>query len=295
MAVPTPRELAVEVRGLRRSYSTGFLGRPREVLHGLELEIARGEFIGLVGPNGSGKSTLLRLLAGVDEVEQGSLRVFGHAADSPAARRATGFCPEDSPFPPDLTARDVLALLGSLQGLGGSELERRAGELLARVGLAEAARTRLGAFSRGMLRRFGIAASLLHQPELVLLDEPTAGLDAPGYAAIDGLLDEVRARGATLVVSSHLLGELHQRCDRIVVLVEGRIVASGSSEELVRTLGASARLELAVEGLDAEGLAELRRVAESRGGRVVAVQPSQAVLVELYRRAAAARTPGETP
>ncbi|MCY3001706.1 MAG: ABC transporter ATP-binding protein [Planctomycetota bacterium] len=295
MAVPTPRPLAVEVRGLRRNYSTGFLGRPREVLHGLELEIGRGEFIGLVGPNGSGKSTLLRLLAGVDEVEQGSIRVFGHAPDSQAARRATGFCPEDSPFPSDLAARDVLALLGSLHGLGGAELERRANELLVRVGLAESARTKLGAYSRGMLRRFGIAASLLHQPELVLLDEPTAGLDAPGYAAIDGLLDEVRARGATLVVSSHLLGELHQRCDRIVVLVEGRIVASGSSEELVRTLGASARLELAVEGLDANGLAELRRVAEQRGGRVVAVQPSQAVLVELYRRAATGKTPGETP
>ena len=295
MPAPTPRPLAVEIRGLRRSYRTGFFGREREVLHGLELEIGRGEFIGLVGPNGSGKSTLLRLLAGVDEVEHGSIRVFGHGPDSQGARRRSGFCPEDSPFPPDLRARDVLALLGSLHGLDGAEVERRAGELLARVGLAEFARAKLGSFSRGMLRRFGIAASLLHEPELVLLDEPTAGLDAPGYAAIDGLLDEVRARGATLVVSSHLLGELHQRCDRIVVLVDGHIVADGSSEELVRTLGASARLDVAVEGLDADGLAALRRVAEERGGRVVAVQPAQAVLVELYRRAAAAKAPEQAP
>lgn len=295
MAPPEPRSPAVEIHALRRSYATGFLGRAREVLHGIELEIARGEFIGLVGPNGSGKSTLLRLLAGVDEVEHGSVRVFGADPDSEAARRATGFCPEDSGFPPDLCARDVLALLASLHGLGGAELERRSNDLLARVGLTEFARAKLGSYSRGMLRRFGIAASLLHQPELVLLDEPTAGLDALGYTAIDGLLDDVRARGATLVVSSHLLGELHQRCDRIVVLVEGRIVANGSSEELVRTLGSSARLELAVEGLDADGLAALRQVAAERGGRVVAVQPSQAVLVELYRRAATRNSPGSAP
>ena len=169
--------------------------------------------------------------------------------------------------------------------------ERRSAELLERVGLAHVARERLGSFSRGMLRRFCIAAALLHEPKLLLLDEPTAGLDAPGFAAIESLLGEARARGATLVISSHLLSDLHQRGERIVALVDGRVVAQGDALALAGQLGSSARLELCFEGLDEAGIAELRRAAEARGARLVGVQPAQSNLVELYRRAAAARKP----
>ena len=282
---------AVDVRGLVRSYRHGFLGRSRVALHGLDLAIASGEFVGLVGPNGSGKSTLLRVLAAVDEPDSGQVRVFGADPDSREARRATGFCPEDSPYPTDVRARDVLALLGSLRRMERAACARRSAELLERVGLAHVARERLGGFSRGMLRRFCIAAALLHEPKLLLLDEPTAGLDAPGFAAIESLLDEARARGTTLMISSHLLSDLHQRCERLVALVDGRIVAQGDAHALAASLGSAARLELCFEGLDAEAIGELRRVAEARGARLVGVQPAQSNLVELYRRSAAARKP----
>jgi ABC-type multidrug transport system ATPase subunit len=275
----------VEIRGLVRSYRHGFLGTPRRVLHGLDLEVHAGEFLGLVGPNGSGKSTLLRVIAAVDEADEGSVRVLGHDPDAREARDATGFCPEDSPYPPEVKARAVLRMLGSLRGMSGAELSNRCDELLERVGLTHAANERLGTYSRGMLRRLCIAAALVHRPKLVLLDEPTAGLDAPGFAAIESLLDEVRADGASVVMSSHLLGDLHQRCDRIVALVDGRSIAQGSALELCAELGPRARLELAFEGLDAATLAELQRVAASRGARFCGVQPSQSNLVELYRRA----------
>ncbi len=275
----------VEIRGLVRSYRHGFLGRPRRVLHGLDLTIGVGEFVGLVGPNGSGKSTLLRVIAAVDEADEGSVRVVGHDPDSGEARDATGFCPEDSPYPPEVKARAVLQMLGSLRGMSGASLSKRCDELLERVELTHAANERLGTYSRGMLRRLCIAAALVHRPKLVLLDEPTAGLDAPGFAAIESLLDEVRADGASVVMSSHLLGDLHQRCDRIVALVEGRVIAQGAAQELCAALGPRARLELAFEGLDAATLAELQRVAESRGARYCGLQPAQSNLVELYRRA----------
>lgn len=290
MRTPEPH-LAIDVRGLVRSYRRGFWGRPHVALHGVDLAVRPGEFVGLVGPNGSGKSTLLRVLAAVDEPDAGSVRVFGADPDAQEARQVTGFCPEDSPFPTDLRARDVLALLGSLRRMERHACERRSVELLERVGLAHVARERLGGFSRGMLRRFCIAAALLHEPKLLLLDEPTAGLDAPGFAAIESLLDEARARGATLVISSHLLSDLHQRCERIVALVDGRIVAQGDALALAGQLGSAARLELCFEGLDELSIAELRRVAEARGARLVGVQPAQSNLVELYRRASAARQP----
>ncbi|MBM3989577.1 MAG: ABC transporter ATP-binding protein [Planctomycetes bacterium] len=282
---------AIDVRGLVRSYRRGFFARAHVALHGLDLTLARGECVGLIGPNGSGKSTLLRVLAALDEPDSGQVRVFGADPDARAARRVTGFCPEDSPYPTELRARDVLALLGSLRSMERAACERRAAELLERVGLAHVARERLGGFSRGMLRRFCIAASLLHEPKLLLLDEPTAGLDAQGFAAIESLLDEARARGTTLLVSSHLLSDLHQRCERLVALVDGRIVAQGDAHTLAASLGSAARLELCFEGLDADSIAELRRVAQARGARLVGVQPAQSNLVELYRRGAAARRP----
>lgn len=284
MDSPSARPPAVELRGLRRSFGGGLLRKPREVLHGIDLKIAAGEFVGLVGPNGSGKSTLLRVLAAVDEPTSGEARVFGLAPGERRARAWTGYCPEDSPFPPELRAREALELLGSLYDLRGAELARRADQLLERVGLSGVARKPLSSFSRGMLRRFGLAQALLHEPRLILLDEPTAGLDAPGFAAAEVLLDEARSRGATLLVSSHLFGDLHQRCDRIVVLVDGTLVAQGSATELVRSLGAGARLELVVEGLDEAGLDALRREAQRHGGSILGVQPAQSNLTALYRR-----------
>ena len=283
--------LAVEVRGLRQSYERGLFRRSIEVLHGIDLALRAGEFVGLVGPNGSGKSTLMRVRAAVDEPSAGSARVFGRAPDHAQARRATGFCPEDSPFPRELSAAQVLDVLGSLYGLARAQRRERAAELLDLVGLSASAKRPLASYSRGMLRRFGLAQALLHQPTLLLLDEPTAGLDALGFEVFERLLESERARGTTAIVSSHLLSDLQRRCERLVVLVEGRIEAQGTAQELVGDLGERARFELSVSGLGPRELELVQREIERLGGQSHGVQPAQFNLFELYRRGRARAAP----
>jgi ABC-2 type transport system ATP-binding protein len=228
---------ALEVRGLARRYRVGWLGRTRTALTGLELVLAPGESLGLVGPNGSGKSTLLRILAGIEQPSAGTVRVFGGTLSERSTRRRIGYLPDGFPFPDELGPRAVLELLGSLHGLARAERRRATDELLARVGLSAEARTPLGRFSLGMKRRFGLCQALLHRPDLLLLDEPTAGLDAQGYVVLDELLREARARGATLVLASHVALELEAHCARTVVLVSGRLAASGSTAELLGERG----------------------------------------------------------
>jgi ABC-type multidrug transport system ATPase subunit len=156
--------------------------------------------------------------------------------------------------------------------------------MLERVGLAAAARKRLGSYSRGMLRRFGLAQAFVHDPEVLLLDEPTAGLDALGFEVADLLLAEARARGATVVIASHVLGELTAHCADVAVLVGGAVVARGAPGELSHALGPDAWTEIAVEGLTAEGLGALRARIEELGASYRGAQPAQHDLIALYKR-----------
>ena len=235
----SPSPPALEVRALTKRYRAGWLGRKRTALAGVELALAPREWVGLVGPNGSGKSTLLRLLAGIERPSAGTVRVFGAELARREARARIGYLPDGFPFPPELGARAVLDLLGSLHGLARDVRRRAAEELLERVGLAAEARTPLGRFSLGMKRRFGLCQALLHAPDLLLFDEPTIGLDAEGHVVLAELLDAARARGATLLVASHVAHDLQGRCARTLVLLGGRLVASGPTEEF---LGESGRL-----------------------------------------------------
>jgi ABC-type multidrug transport system ATPase subunit len=291
MPAPDSAPHAVETQGLVQAFPSGFWMRERVVLHGLDLRVARGEFLGLVGPNGSGKSTFLRVLAAIDAPRSGSVRIHGHDIASAAARRRIGFVPEDSPFPPELTARATLDLCGALHRLPRRERRERAERWLERVGLAQAAASRLATFSRGMLRRLGLAAALLHEPDVLLLDEPTAGLDAQGFEVFLGVLQETRARGATLVVASHLLTDLQQRCDRLAVLLDGRLAALAPPLELIERLGAHAEVDVRLQGADARALKELERSAGALGATWRGVEPSQSNLIELYRVLRAEKRP----
>lgn len=269
---------AIRLSRLEKHFRQGLLGRRNPVLRGLDLELPRGGRLGLVGPNGSGKSTLLRVLAGVERPSGGRVEVLGGAPVQEAVRRRVGWLPEDSPFPPELDARATLDLLGSLQGLARAERRRRGAALLERVGLADHARVPLGRYSRGMLRRFGLAQALLHGPELVLLDEPTAGLDAPGYGALHELLEEALAGGATLVLSSHLFGDVHEHCDRLAVLSGGRVALEGDPAEIGLGRG---RLQLELTGVREGDLARIE--AAVAPARVAARRPPQGLLLEIYR------------
>jgi ABC-2 type transport system ATP-binding protein len=224
---------AVRLLGLRHAYPVGLGLRRRESLHGIELVVPAGEKLALVGPNGSGKSTLLRVLAGVERPSAGSVSVLGGRPQSADVRARIGYLPEDSPFPRELRAHDLLLLCAALRGVPRSLARERAPALLERVGLAQQARTPLAHFSRGMLRRFGLAQALVHTPDLVLLDEPTAGLDAEGFEVLADLVDELGARGATLCISSHLVSDVQRHADRLAVLLDGKIAALGTPGDVL--------------------------------------------------------------
>lgn len=206
----------------------------KEILKGLDLTVKAGEVHAIMGPNGSGKSTLLALAAGLLTPRSGTIQVFGQPAPSRAARARVGYLADGFPFPHELGARAVLELFGALAGVARAERRRRAEHGLARVGLGSEARTPLGAFSLGMRRRFALAQALQHEPALLLFDEPTAGLDAEGHLVFREILAEARARGAALLLASHVPAELAEHCPRTRVLVGGRLVEECESAELAR-------------------------------------------------------------
>ena len=233
-----PRHTPVlHISGLRASYPTALGLRRREVLRGIDLDLGDTRRLGLVGPNGSGKSTLLFVLAGIDRATGGTLELLGGGPEDARVRRRVGFLPEESPFPRDVRALRALELMGSLKGLGAREARTRGRTMLGRVGLGSQERTPLGRFSRGMLRRFGLAQAVLHDPDLILLDEPAAGLDAAGFGVLEELLEKATGRGARVVISSHLVGEVLSSCERIACLIDGRIVTDGPAASVLNREG----------------------------------------------------------
>ena len=237
--------LALEARALARHHRSGLwplVRGTRTALEPLDLSIRRGQQVALLGPNGSGKSTLLRLCAGVDRQSAGELEVLGGSTAESSVRRRVGYLPDEGGLPGDLPARTLLALTAAFHGLNRREAARRVEAWLERVGLSASARVPVGRFSRGMQRRFGLAHALITEPELVLLDEPTAGLDAPGFEVFAELVSEARERGATLLFATHAIDDVLEHCERVVVLMDGRLVADSPPDALFRQGGERATL-----------------------------------------------------
>ncbi|MBI2812670.1 MAG: ABC transporter ATP-binding protein [Opitutae bacterium] len=224
---------AVELRAFRKSYRLGWTGARVGAVQDLSLRLAPGQVLGLFGPNGSGKSTTLKALAGLLHPTAGECRVFDHSAGSAEARPRVGYLPEAPRFAPHLTGREFLFYCAGLSGLGGEVAAQRVGEVLTWSGLAGAAGRRMGTYSKGMKQRIGLAQAIVHDPDLVLLDEPAGGLDPQGRLALDGLIRDLAARGKTVVFSSHLLDAAGALCDRIALLGKGRLLAEGTTAELL--------------------------------------------------------------
>jgi ABC-2 type transport system ATP-binding protein len=220
---------AFDCKGLSKAYGQ------TEALAGVDLDVQPGELVGLLGPNGAGKSTLVKIACGLVRPTDGSARVVGEPAGSAAARAALGYLAELFRFPDWLRADELLELHQRLAASEGGATER--GELLELVGLGEAARVRVDAMSKGMQQRLGIAQALVGSPRLLMLDEPTSALDPMGRRIVRDLLLELKGRGVAVLLNSHLLSEIERVCDRVAILVDGRVVAQGSPAELARERG----------------------------------------------------------
>lgn len=204
-------------------------------LTGVDLCVEEGELVGLLGPNGAGKSTLVKVGCGLVRATRGTAHVCGHPANTFAARASLGYLAELFRFPHWLTAAEVLRLHQRLAGSAGGE--REVGELLELVGMSTVHGRRVGAMSKGMQQRLGIAQALVGGPRLLLLDEPTSALDPAGRRQVRALLEEVRARHVAVLLNSHLLSEVELVCDRVAILQRGAVIAEGSPAELARVRG----------------------------------------------------------
>ena len=220
---------AIETTDVRKRYGDVV------ALDGLSLEVEAGRTFGLLGTNGAGKTTLFKLLVNHVRPDAGRLAVAGMDVSEAGrdVRRVVGYLPEHAGFPPSLTGREVLGFHGRMRGIDPADREARIDEVLETVGLIEAAGRAVGGYSNGMNRRLGLATALLHRPRVLLLDEPTAGLDPLGVAAFHRIVDRLhRDRELTIVLSSHVLAEVEALCDRVAVLHEGRLRVEGPVGDL---------------------------------------------------------------
>ena len=225
---------AIEVRGLRKDYRAGLGGREVKALSGIDLAVQPGELFGLLGPNGAGKTTAVKILLGLTHATAGSASLLGRPAADPESRRRVGYLPEGHRFPGYLTARQTLSIFGRMSGIAPRDLAPRIPDLLALVKLSDWIDGKVKKFSKGMTQRLGLAAALVHEPEVLLLDEPTDGVDPVGRREIRDLLKAEAAKGRAILLNSHLLSEIELTCDRVAVLRSGRVAAMGTIEELTR-------------------------------------------------------------
>ncbi|SRR5579871_116449 len=228
---------AIEILGLEKTYSVGFWRkRPKRALLPLHLKVEKGEVFGFLGPNGAGKSTTLKLLMGLVFPTSGSAKILDMDLDDPRMKARIGFLPEQPYFYDYLTGQELLNYYAQLSGVPGKERSHRVATMLERVGLKDAANVQLRKFSKGMLQRVGIAQAILHNPEVVFLDEPMSGLDPMGRREVRELMEQLKHEGKTVFFSTHILSDAEALCDRVAVINKGELRGVGAISELTSTV-----------------------------------------------------------
>jgi ABC-2 type transport system ATP-binding protein len=272
-------DVIVETRNLSKTYRD-FWGRRKKVaLKPLDLEIRRGEIFGLLGPNGSGKTTTLKLLLGLIFPTSGEALVFGSEATDVRKNERIGYLPEESYLYKFLDAEETLDFYGRLFDMPPDERRRRASMLIEMVGLARDRKRQLREYSKGMTRRIGVAQALINDPELVMLDEPTSGLDPIGTREMKDLIVDLKARGKTVIMFSHLLADVEDVCDRIAVLHQGELKELGRVEDLLRVGDVT---QIRARGLPPAAEAEIREVLARHGGTGVEIGNPKTTLEDLF-------------
>ncbi|PHX73084.1 MAG: ABC transporter ATP-binding protein [Opitutia bacterium] len=270
---------AIELRGLVKDFSVGLRGVKLRAVDDFSLRVPAGQVFGLLGPNGSGKSTTIKIILGLLEPTAGGCRVFGVPSAQVEARVDVGYLPESPYFYRHLSGRELVRFYARICGLGGAKLAPRVAEVIDWVGLTEAADRLVGTYSKGMLQRIGLAQALVHDPRLVILDEPTSGVDPVGAAAISELILQLKAQGKTVLITSHLLTQIEDICDRVAILDRGRLILEGAVCDLV---GGAERQALIVEKLSPAELQELRGWLGLRGRTLESAAAPRARLDQIF-------------
>lgn len=303
-------KVVVEVDQIVKDFRPGFGLRRKRILHGVSFSVREGEIYGFVGPNGAGKTTTLKLLMGLIRPSGGSARILGCDVSRSDFRNHIGFLPENPYFYTYLSAREILHFYARLSGVPSSQRAGRVDELIHRVGLDHAADARLRTYSKGMLQRVGIAQALVHDPEVVFLDEPMSGVDPIGRKEIRDIILELKAEGKTVLMNTHILSDVEMICDRVAIIVKGKIRYEGRIGDFLtademrsdvvlshlppelgdrfeedfggRVHGVGDRIELHVLEKQVDGLL---RVALEAGAEVVSVTPNRMSLERIFLKA----------
>lgn len=272
-------DVVLETRSLTKDYRDFWGRRKVRALKGLNLEVRRGEIFGLLGPNGSGKSTTIKLLLGLLFPTSGHALAFGKDATDVSNKERIGYLPEESYLYKFLNAEETLDFYGRLFDMSADQRRQRVNELIQMVGLDWAKRRQLKEYSKGMTRRIGLAQALINDPELILLDEPTSGLDPIGTREMKDLILDLRKRGKTVLMCSHLLADVQDVCDRIAILHQGELKELGRVDSLLTVQDVT---QMRTTKLSSEAEAEIRAVVARHGGQVLGVENPTTTLEDLF-------------
>ena len=270
---------AVRIENLTKIFPVPLRRQRVTAVRDLSFEVRPGEVYGLLGPNGSGKSTTLKILLGLVTPNQGRAMIFGQDSRDYHSRRDVGFLPENPYFYKFLTAAETLRFYGKVCGMGGTILNKRIDELIHLVGLEDARDRRIGGFSKGMLQRIGLAQALIQDPRLVVLDEPTAGVDPAGSHQIRDLILDLKKRGKTVLLTSHLLEQVQEICDRVGIMARGEMIREGALADLVSVKN---QTEFVIENATPEIRSQIEHLLQNSPAKLLSTRQPQRSLESVF-------------
>jgi len=281
---------AIQIKSLTKDFRIGMRGVKLRAVDDISLEVGDNQIFGLLGPNGCGKSTTMKIILGLLDPTRGSCSIYGVPSSSVKSRRDVGFLPEAPYFYRYLSGRELVRFYARICGLAKDEIDDRTEDVLKLVAMDEAAHRRVGTYSKGMLQRIGLAQAIVHDPRLVILDEPTAGVDPIGSAAIAEMIRSLKERGKTVLLCSHLLAQVEGVCDRVAIMNRGKLVLEGPVDELLEQRN---QRSIVVENLPANAEAAIRKVLAEHGAELISVGAPRISLDRLFLQHTASREPDE--